>query len=72
MKSEEERGWKSLNNYDGVLLRNKIRTKEEEEEMYIHNRKTRCGKNKESQKKTEREGAECFSGIEGGLILSWP
>ena len=72
MKSEEERGWKSLNNYDGVLLRNKIRTKEEEEEMYIHNRKTRCGKSKESQGKTEREGAECFSEKEGGLILSWP
>ena len=40
-----------------LLLKNKIRTKDEEEEMYIHNRKTRCGKNKESQKKTEREGA---------------
>ena len=53
-----------------MLLRNKIRTKEEEEEMYIHNRKTRCSKNKESQKKTEREGAEYFSEKEGGLILS--
>ena len=39
-----------------LLLKNKIRTKGEEE-MYIHNRKMRCGKNKEGQKKTEgRQG----------------
>ena len=34
-----------------MMLRNKMRTKVEGEEMYIHNRERRFGKNKEGQRK---------------------